>query len=442
MTCDGLPLAPTVGGRIQRVTDGGVGARAGLRAGDSLLEINGRPVRDVIDVQFLAADAELELVHARGEEIMRRRVQRDSGDAFGIEFETPLFDGMRECDNHCPFCFVRQLPDGMRPTLYVQDDDYRLSFLHGSFVTLTNLTDEDWRRLEEQRISPLYVSVHATDPAVRERLLGRQGSEPVMDQLRRLIRLGITVHTQVVVLPGFNDGDVLERTIEDLAGLYPGVESIGLVPVGLTQFCRARLRRNTPDEAVHVLNQANGWQMAFRERYGVGLVYAADEWFLLAGRDIPDDGYYDDYSQLENGIGLTRRLLDDWHEVRRRIKPMEWRDAPVRCVSGALIGPLLGQLLAEFSELSGIPIELTVVKNRFFGETVTVSGLLAAGDVVEMLKWEEAPIELLFLPRSMFDDAEQITLDGWTVADFEDALGVQIAKVEGLSDLARVLHVA
>jgi len=441
MTCDGLPLAPTVGGRIQRVVDGGVGAHAGLRAGDSLLEINGRPVRDVIDVQFLAADAELELVYARGEDIMRRRVGRDPGDEFGIEFETPLFDGMRECDNHCPFCFVRQLPDGLRRTLYVQDDDYRLSFLHGSFVTLTNLTDEDWRRLEEQRLSPLYVSVHATAPAVRERLLGRRGSEPIMGQLHRLIDLGITVHTQVVVLPGFNDGDVLEQTVEELAGLHPGVESIGLVPVGLTQFCRARLRRNSVAEADRLLARADQWHGAYREQHGIGLVYASDEWYLLAGRDIPEDGYYADYPQFENGIGLARRLLDDWNEVRRLIKPMEWRGAPVRCVSGALIGPLLGRLLAEFSEQSGIPVELTVVENRFFGETVTVSGLLPAGDVVDALKREPAPLDRLFLPRGMFDDAGQVTLDDWTLGDFEDALGCRPVAVECLSDLARPLHV-
>jgi len=416
--------------------------RAGLRAGDCLLEINGQTVHDVIDVQFLTADDSLEFAYQRGERVIRRRVAREYGDDLGIEFASPLFDDIRECDNHCPFCFVRQMPDGLRRTLYIQDDDYRLSFLHGSFVTLTNLSDEDWRRLEAQRLSPLYVSVHATAPAVRERLLGRRGIEPIKDQLRRLIDLGITVHTQVVVVPGVNDSDVLARTVEDLAGLYPGVESIGLVPVGVTQFCKARLRRNTPGEADRLLTQAGDWHSRYRAQHSLGLVYAADEWYLLAGRDVPEDSYYDDYPQLENGIGLTRLLLDDWTVARQQITRREWAGAPVRCVCGALIEPLLVRLLTEFSELSGVPVELTVVENRFFGDTVTVSGLLTAGDVVEAVKREPAPMETLFLPRSMFDEAGRTTLDGWTVGDFEAGLGARPELIRCLSDLAGLLNFA
>jgi putative radical SAM enzyme (TIGR03279 family) len=426
-------------GRVSHVTPGELGARAGLRAGDCLLAINGQPVRDVIDVQFLAADDWLEFTYLRHGKSMRRRVTRHFDDPLGIEFEDPLFDGIYECDNHCPFCFVRQLPDNLRPTLYIQDDDYRLSFLHGSFVTLTNLNEADWARLEEQRLSPLYVSVHATNPGIRERLLGRRGNTPILTQLQRLIDLGITVHTQVVVVPGINDGATLIETVAQLADLYPDVESIGLAPVGLTRFCPTRLRRNSPEEAVALLTQVAQWQARYRREHELGLVYAADEWYLLAGSEIPDDHSYDDYPQLENGIGLTRLLLDDWAGVRAHIQPRAWSGGETYCVSGALIGPVLEPLLADFAARSGIPVHLVSIENQFFGESVTVSGLLAAGDVVRALERHAGSIHTLCLPRSMFDDAGQLTLDGWTPTRIAGALGCRLALVSCLSDLNAAL---
>lgn len=427
-------------GRIAQVDRQGLGYRAGMRSGDCLLAINGRSVRDVIDVQFLAADDSVEFTYARGDRIKRRRVSREFDDGLGIEFDDPLFDGIRECDNHCPFCFVRQLPDGLRRSLYVQDDDYRLSFLHGSFVTLTNLTPGDWTRLAEQRLSPLYVSVHATQPEIRERVLGRRGAEPVLSQLRRLIELGIVVHTQVVVSPGLNDGDALTETVQQLVALYPGVASVGVVPVGLTRFCRGRLRRNTATEAGVMLSLLDGWHREGREDHGVGLVYAADEWYLLAGQGLPADAYYDEYPQIENGIGLTRQLLDDWDAIKPSVTRAQGTRAPALCISGTLIGPVLERLLADFSARSGIPVELIRVENRFFGETVTVSGLLAAGDVIETLARRRGPRKVLFLPRSMFDDAQMLTLDGWTIPQIADAVGCPVNVVDCLSDLVSRLR--
>jgi putative radical SAM enzyme (TIGR03279 family) len=427
------PTAP--GGLIAGVQPKSVAQRAGLRAGDWLLTINGRPLRDVIDAQFFGAEESLEFTFRRGDQIMRRRVRRGYADDLGIEFASLLFDGLRECGNHCPFCFVRQAPPGLRDTLYVYDDDYRFSFLHAGFVTLTNLTEADWERLAEQRLSPMYVSVHATEPALRERMLGRRGLTPILEQLRRLIALGIEAHTQIVVTPEWNDGPALIQSVEDLAALYPGVLSIGLVPVGLTRYQRGRLRRPTLIEATQVIEQTAAWQAGFRRRHDLGLVYAADEWHLLAGRPMPPAAYYDDFPQFENGIGLTRHLLDDWESRRAEVTRRAWDGRPIACVCGTLIAPVMGSLLDDLRARAGIEAELIAVPNRFFGEEVTVSGLLTAGDVVEALERRAGAWSRIFLPRSMFDAEGALTLDDWTVERLAATLGAPVTLAQTLDDI-------
>lgn len=433
--------APEACGKIIRVTAGSVAARAGLRAGDCLVEVNGLRVRDVIDVQYAAAEEWVEFVVWRDGRLLRAEAERQYGDDIGLRFANDLFDGLRQCDNHCPFCFVKQLPAGLRPSLYIQDDDYRLSFLQGTFVTLTNLTEEDWERLEEQRLGPLYVSVHATQEEVRRRLLGRRDAPPILEQLRRLIELGVTVHTQIVVVPGINDGDVLERTVRDLAGLYPGTASIGVVPVGLTRCSRAGLCRPTADEARVVLTLVEELQRECRQAHGVPLVYASDEWYLMAGRDIPSAEAYGDFPQVENGIGLVRLFLDDWTGIREEIRPAAGGSSAVCCVTGRLFAPLLAPVLEEFSQRAGISARLLSVENQLLGEAVTVAGLLSGADVARAYRAAGRGCSLVVLPRRMFDAEGLYTLDDWTQERIAWELGTEVCLADSMRELAERLGV-
>lgn len=431
-----LQPAPEACGKITEVAAGSLAARAGLRAGDCLVEVNGLRVRDIIDVQYAAAEEWVEFVVWRDGRLLRKEVERRYGEDIGLRFADDLFDGLRQCNNHCPFCFVKQLPAGLRPSLYIQDDDYRLSFLQGSFVTLTNLTEEDWERLEEQRLSPLYVSVHATQEEIRRRLLGRRDAPPIMAQLRRLIELDITVHTQIVIVPGVNGGKVPAQSLDDLAGLYPGVASIGVVPVGLTRFSRPALRRPTPEEARAVLEQVERFQGHCRRQYGVNLAYAADEWYLMAGRDVPPAEAYDDFPQVENGIGLVRLFLDDWAEVKGNIRPPAGEPPALCCVTGRLFAPVLAPVLEEFSRRTGVPARLIAAENGLLGETVTVAGLLAGADVARACRNAGYAAGLVALPRRMFDAAGAYTLDDWTPERLEAELGARVCFVDSMRDLA------
>ncbi|RPI49346.1 MAG: DUF512 domain-containing protein, partial [Chloroflexi bacterium] len=334
-------------GVIESIAPGSVGEELGLRPGDVLLSINGQPVRDVIDVQFYGAEEFLELVVEREGEEWLLEGERDYGDELGLSFVHPTFDvDIRRCANNCDFCFVKQNAPGMRKSLYVKDDDYRYSFLFGNFVTLTNLTADDWARLEEQRLSPLYVSVHATDLELRRRFLSRKAAPDVLDQLRRLAELNIEVHTQVVLVPGLNDGEHLSRTVRDLEGLRGRpVASVGVVPVGLTRHHPGRCRTYTSAESQALLDQVQPWRDANRNRWGSAFVYPSDEWYLVAGRDVPPARAYDGYPQVENGVGMVRRLLDEWQALKGRLPGKELRPATLAC--GTLIAPVLLAIVDE-----------------------------------------------------------------------------------------------
>ncbi|MFN2185730.1 MAG: DUF512 domain-containing protein, partial [Anaerolineae bacterium] len=294
-------MAKRPGGIIAEVEPGSLGEQAGLRPGDELLAINDFPLRDIIDVQFYAAEEMLELLVARGGKRRRIDLEREYGQDLGLSFTNPTFDvEIRRCANNCEFCFVKQNPRGMRRSLYVKDDDYRYSFLFGNFVTLTNLTEDDWDRIEEQRLSPLYVSVHTTDPELRRRFLGRKAAPDVLEQLWRLAELEIEVHTQVVLVPGLNDGEHLARTLSDLAALYQEpVASVGVVPIGLTKHHPGTCRNYTPEESGAVLDQIESWRQQRGQRAGGRFVYPSDEWYLVGGREVPPAQDYDDFPQVE-----------------------------------------------------------------------------------------------------------------------------------------------
>jgi len=421
------------GGLIAAVAPGGLAGRAGLRAGDELLAINGQRVRDVVDVQFYAAEERLALRVRRDGREFTVRAERRYGEPLGLEFEQPTFDGIRRCSNSCEFCFVVQMAPGLRRSLYVKDDDYRHSFLFGNYVTLTNLEQADWERIGEQSLSPLYVSVHATEPDLRRRMFHNPIAPDVMAQLRRLAGLGIEVHTQIVVVPGLNDGAHLDRSIADLAGLAPAVRSISIVPVGVTRYHRRGCRVPTDGEMRAVFEQVTGWQVRLHERLGVNLVYLSDEWYLRLGEEIPPAEAYDGLDLLENGVGLVRGFLDKWPALQSAIRdpqsPIPNPQSAIRnltLVTGALFAPLLRRLTVNMAGVEVVP-----VANRFFGETVTVAGLLTGQDVVAQLRKRYLGGSVVVLPAAMFGGPEGQSLDGMRPQGIGEALGRQVVVDRG-----------
>jgi putative radical SAM enzyme (TIGR03279 family) len=423
----------THAGQIAAVAPGGLAADLGWQAGDELLAVNGQPLRDVIDVQFYSADEYLELLLRRDGELTLYEVERDYAQPLGVEFQHPTFDApVYTCDNLCEFCFVLQMPPGLRRTLYVKDDDYRYSFLQGQYVTLTNLRDADWQRIREQHLSPLYVSVHATDPGLRRKLLRNPDIPDVMEQLRRLGRYGIEVHTQIVITPGLNDGPQLERSIRDLAGLWPNVRSVSVVPVGLTRYHRRGLRPNTRAEATAVLEQVSAWQETFRSQLGVRFAYLTDEWYLMLGKPVPPLEAYDGLELQENGVGLVRAFLEGWREWR--VGSGEWGIGRVTLVTGVLFVPVLAEVAREFSELSGVEAQVVAVVNHALGESVTVAGLLLGCDIIEQLRGR-ALGDLVILPRAAFDHPDGVSLDDVSPGQIAQAIDRPVTLADGMNDV-------
>jgi putative radical SAM enzyme (TIGR03279 family) len=443
--CEVQRVARHTGGVIAAVEPDSLGQEIGLKAGDRLVTINDHTLRDTIDVRFYSAEEELELVVERDGEQWSIEVERDYDEGLGLTFVHPTFDeDIRRCANHCDFCFVKQNAPGMRKSLYVKDDDYRYSFLFGNFVTLTNLTEEDWARLEEQRLSPLYVSVHATEPELRRRFLGRKDAPDIVEQLRRLAELGIEVHTQVVLVPGLNDGEHLDRTISDLTALYrEPVASIGVVPIGLTKYHLGRCRTYTAEESRAVLDQIKPRRIENRESLGCTLVYPADEWYLVARQQFPAADGYNGFPQLENGVGMTRQLLDEWTELKTDLPPLKLKLATLVC--GMLIAPVLARIVGEWNVLAGADLSLVPVVNQFFGPVTTVSGLLTGRDVVTAL-WGQSLGEKVLLPRAMFTGRygagaapPRMTLDDIMIDDISAQLGVPVEMAGALTEVLDLL---
>lgn len=424
----------TQAGRIDRVEERGLARQAGIRPGDRLISVNDLPIRDVVDFRFATADEDLTLLVERDGRNRTFRINQEYGKQLGVIFDEPLFDGIRRCDNRCIFCFINQLPEGLRPSLYVRDDDYRLSFLHGSYITLTNLTEQDWERIGEQRPSPLYVSVHATRPEVRAKLLGASNPPNIVDQLTRLKDLGIEVHAQVVLCPGINDGQILADTVRDLSLLYPSVLSVAVVPWGVTRYSRVHLRPVTPGQARRTVRRVLPWQETYHSRLGVRFVYLADEFYLGAELPIPDADHYDDFPQLEDGVGMARQLLDLWERVRKRARGVRQQYDRVTLVTGTLMGSIMEDIGQELGQLEHLTVDVVPVINRFFGPSVTVSGLLLARDVMETLK-NRGVGDVVVLPRNMFDADGLTTLDDVSRKEMEEQLGVPVRVAETIDEI-------
>jgi putative radical SAM enzyme (TIGR03279 family) len=403
--------------RIAEILPGSIADELSLEIGSRVVRINGAPVRDGVDFRFLEVDGELEVevAPACGGEVTLYEIEKEAGEGLGI---VPAPDAVRQCANKCVFCFVDGNPHGARPSLHLKDDDFRLSFTYGSYVTLTNLGPRGFERLIEQRLSPLYVSVHATEPAVRERLLGVARGGEIVDQLRELTAAGIEVHTQIVLCPEWNDGAHLERTIEDLWSIGPGVLSLSVVPVGLTQYNLGRpVRLLTREEAARAVAQTErARQRAFAER-GTGWLYAGDELFFIAGAEIPDAAYYDDWPLTENGVGSVRRLLDDFRAGVAQLPRLEGRR--IALLTGTRMAPVLAPLAAEAAARTGATIEVQAVANSMFGPTVNTAGLLPGAAL--LAAGQAGDYDTVLLPAEALNDAGRF-VDDLPLAELRAAL--------------------
>ena len=422
-------------GLISAVRKNSLAEAAGIVAGDKLVAVDGVQVKDIIELSFYTSDyeVELELENAKGQ---RRQVHIDKypDEDLGLEFEAAVFDKVSTCYNNCIFCFVDQMIPGMRKGLYVRDDDYRLSFLYGNFITLTNLKEEDFQRIIQTHMTPLYVSVHATDPKVRCEMMHNRFAGELMDKLERLFAAGIEVHTQIVCCPGYNDGEILTKSFQDLYARHPHVLTMAVVPVGITKHREGLhpLRTFTKEEAAALIDQVTPWQRQCREETGKTFIYLGDEFYLLAGRDVPAAEWYDGFPQLENGIGLTRSFVDEWQATLPSLSSYQAASPaviPVGESAFTVLQPLLDALNKQFNTAhSFVP-----VPNQFFGGKVNVTGLLTASDILRTCKESG---KRLILPAVVLNN-DKLFLDDTALEQFRKEYP---GKVDIAKDAKELLH--
>lgn len=404
--------------RIAQVEAGSIADELELEIGSRIIRINGARVRDNIDLTFLLADDELELEvdHPDGETVVYE-IAKGPGEAMGI---VPAPDTIRECANKCVFCFIDGNPQDARSSLWLRDDDFRLSFTYGSYVTLTNLGPKGLQRLVDQRISPLYVSVHATEPQVRIDLLKNQRAGLIVEHLEYFAENGLEVHTQVVLCPGWNDGGHLDRTMEDLWALGDAILSLSIVPVGLTKYNVGRpVRLLTPEEAGAAIDQVDRIRERGKRERGRGWCYVGDEMFLIAGRDLPGTEYYDDASLLENGVGAVRNFLDQLDRGMASAPALPGRR--LRIVTGASMGPFLRERAGALEAATGARVQVEEVRNEFYGEIVTTAGLLAGRDILSHLGTDHRPGDVILLPGEALN-GDGLFIDSLPLEEFRAAL--------------------
>lgn len=416
--------------KIESVDQGSPAARAGVRPGECLDEISGHKIVDVLDYKFHGYDAGLTLTLTDADGASRSvKIKKREGEDIGLNFETYLMDQARSCANNCVFCFVDQLPKGMRETLYFKDDDARLSFLMGNYITLTNLTDREAQRIIDLRVSPINISVHATDPALRSMLLGHRNGGRGLELMDRFAKAGITMNAQIVACPGLNDGPALQKSMEDLAALHPAVSSVSIVPVGLTKHREGLypLSPYTRETAAAVVACVEAFAETCKTRHGTALFWCSDEFYLRAERPIPADGYYEDYTQLENGVGMLRLLRTEFDSALG-LEDAVPAVAPYSIACGVDAAPWLREIVDSAAVKCHTKGTVYAIENRFFGESVTVSGLVTGGDLIDQLRGRALGARLL-IPVNMLRHGEDVFLDDVTLKDVEDALNTQIVPV-------------
>ena len=414
---------------ITGITPGSPAERVGLKAGDKLMAIGGQPVRDDLDYRFLQADESLELtVVSPGGQSRTVAVDKEFDEDLGVDFGgKATFDGIYTCHNNCVFCFVHQQPRGLRPTLTLMDDDFRLSYMHGNFITLVGIAEDQWARIFQQRLTPLYISVHATDDDLRAFLLGTDKARGIMKQLRELADGGVSFHTQVVACPGLNDGEHLDRTIRDLTSLgSDALLSISVVPVGLTRFRQGLypVRSYTAPESASMIEQIERWQEQLLPKWGTVLVHASDEWYIMAGREVPEADVYENYDQLENGVAMVRLFLEQMKAATERLPADMPAPRKVTVATGALADETLQRAARWLMEhVSGLTVDVVTIDNAFYGPTVTVAGLLMGRDIVAQLRARPDLGDLVILPAVAFRETDSKSLDDLSLEEISVLLG-------------------
>ena len=419
---------------IQSVDPRSPAHRAGLRVGETLTHINGHQIVDVLDYKFFSYDTRLELVLREEDGSTRTvRLRKREGEDLGLEFQTYLMDRARSCANNCIFCFVDQMPPGMRPSLYFKDDDARLSFLLGNYLTLTNMSDREVQRIIDLRISPINISVHTTDPELRAMMLKNKRAGRTIDIMHRFAEHHIIMNCQIVSCPGINDGPALDKTLNDLAEMFPSVNSVSVVPVGVTKFREGLypLKPYTQEQAGAVIDQVEAFAAKHLEKQGTRLVWCSDEFYLIARRPLPEEDFFEEFTQLDNGVGMLRMLMEEFGRGLKLMEPEELAQArPFSIATGVSAGPFLAQLVDLAREKCGtIEGKVYPIANRFFGETITVAGLVTGGDLIHQLKGRELG-ERLLIPANMLRSGERVFLDDVSVDDVERELGVPVTAVE------------
>lgn len=400
---------------VAKVQTGSIAEEMEIVPGDRVFAVNEQELKDIIDFQYLSADEEFTLwVEKEEGEVWELEIERDLGEDLGLKVEAVSAEGLKLCKNNCLFCFIAQMPEGMRSSLYDKDDDYRLSLTQGSFITLSNLSDEEFERIVRLHLSPLYISVHAWSPEERVRLMKNPKAGELALQFTKLAAAGITIHAQIVLVPGYNDGKVLKETVHELAKLYPAVQSIAVVPVGLTRYREGLpdLRGFTQAESQHILEQGEFWQAEYLETTGRHLVYFSDEFYAQAGWDFPALEVYDDFAQLENGVGMASKFRAEVEDTLHKL-PHDIPERTVHILTGTSATPFFESVLHQFDEFTGLHPILHTLENRFFGPTVTVAGLLTAQDIADQLP--DLNGEIFLIPSVMLKSDEDIFLDDRSV---------------------------
>lgn len=424
---------------VESVEAGSIAEELEIEEGDMLLSINGSEIKDIIDYKYLITDDYIELsIKKRDGEIWDLEIEKDYDEDLGIVFTNPLIDKAKNCRNKCIFCFIDQLPKGMRETLYFKDDDSRLSFLQGNFITLTNLSDEEIDRIIKYRISPINISVHTTNPELRVKMLGNKNAGKIYGILEKFSEARISMNVQIVAVPGINDGNELERTLADLSKLYPSIESVAIVPVGSTKYRDNlfKLEIYRKETAAAMVDLVEGLQKDYENSLGTKFAFISDEFYVVAERAIPEEEYYEGYPQLENGVGLLRSFKDEVLEALSHIeskRDSEGRKKRYTVATGKLAYEYMKEIRDAIEEkIKDVEVDVVKIDNNFFGKDITVTGLITGTDIYEQLKERDLG-DYLVIPKAMLKSDEDIFLDNMKLEELSEKLNTEIivTKVDG-----------
>ena len=430
---------------ICKVYTGGIAEELGIEVGDKLISINGQHIEDIIEYKYCLTEEYLEVeIEKVSGEIWILEIDKNYDEDLGIEFDNPILTHMRSCQNKCIFCFIDQLPKGMRESLYFKDDDSRLSFLHGNYITLTNMREEDLNKIIQYRISPINVSVHTTNGELRKKMLNNRFADNILEVLKRLVASEIKVNCQIVLIPEVNDGEELDNTLKDLALLGKGVESVAVVPVGITRY-REGLPNIKPfdkETSIKTIEQIHRWQKHFIKIRKSHFVYISDEFYILSGLEFPSVEDYDGFPQLENGVGMVSKLEKEFVQYLSKLPTKLKVSKKVTIVTGTLAQPIIKNLTNRLEKsIQGLSIDVLGVENKFFGGYVSVAGLLTGQDILNSLK-ERNLGNLVIIPESMLKSGEKVFLDDFTLQELMEEVGVRIvvSPVDGKKLIQNILY--